>query len=448
MKSMSLRKKLILWYSLFFLGLIITNLVIVFLASDTVISENAREEIQETSEDVAETLDIVNGIVYYDFEEGERFIYFEDGIAFVLYLNGQFYEGQYPANLPDDFPIQAYLTQTYDTPTSTWFIYDLPLQDGYTLRAFYNYQGGVSVYDDFLRVLAIVAPILLGISTLGGLVIIQRTLKPVQAMAKTAKTIQSTENFQLRLDEPKTHDEIDTLAKTLNQMLEKVEASLEREREFSANVSHELRTPLAVIQAQTEYLESKLNDSAYQKDFETIHHQLTHMQSLIDQMLELARMNATTQVPLESVDIIPLLTSIREDFMPMAQSKSIQLTGPQTSDQVQIHTHVTFFIRSLSNLLENALKFTPENGTVTLDVTRHPHRVDITVTDTGIGIAADEQDKIFEALYQVDAARSDAQSGIGLGLALTKQMIKQCGGSIALKSTPNVGTTFTVSFPV
>ena len=110
-------------------------------------------------------------------------------------------------------------------------------------------------------------------------------------------------------------------------------------------------------------------------------------------------MNATTYVPLEYVDKISLLTSIRKDFMPLAQSKTIRLTGSQNSDKVLIHTHVTFFIRSLSNLLGNTLKSTPEND-------------------------------------------------IGLGLALTKQMIKQCGGSIALKSTPNVGTTFTVSFPV
>lgn len=445
MKNWSLRKKLIWWYSLFFMLLIFTNLVIVFFASDTIIAQNAEEDIQEVSVDIAETLDIVGGVVYYDYEDNERFIYFEDGIAYVLYLNDSFYEGQYPANLPDEFPLQPYVTQTYESPTGTWFIYDLPLQDNYTLRAFYNYQGGFEVYGDFLRVLAIVAPILLGVSTLGGLWIIQKTLNPVRAMAQTAQTIQTSENYSLRLAEPHTHDEIETLAKTLNQMLSKVEESLQRERDFSANVSHELRTPLAVIQAQTEYLESKLNDPAFQRDFQTIHHQLSHMHSLIEQLLELARMNDSNALDLETVDVTSLLASIIEDFQPAATQKKITLTGDKNNPPISLNTHITFLIRIVSNLLDNALKFTPEQGTVTLQWRETPTHVIIDVIDTGIGIPPSDQEKIFQVLYQANQARTQNEHGIGLGLALTKHMIQQIGGSITVQSVPTQGSTFTVT---
>lgn len=447
MKNWSLRKKLIWWYSLFFMLLILTNLLVVFFASDMIIAQNAEENIQEVTEDIARSIDIVGGVVYYDFEDNERFIYFEDGIAFVLYLNDAFYEGQYPANLPEEFPIQPYETQTYESPTGTWFIYDLPLQDNYTLRAFYNYQGGFEVYGDFIRVLAIVAPILLTVSALGGLWIIQKTLKPVRAMAGTAKTIQSSENYSLRLNVPHTHDEIDTLAKTLNQMLTKVEESLQRERDFSANVSHELRTPLAVIQAQTEYLESKLSDPAFQKDFQTINHQLAHMQSLIEQMLELARMNDQTTLDLETVDISGLISSILEDFQANASQKNIDLKPMGLEHSIFLNTHVTFFIRIVSNMIDNAIKFTPDKGVVTLEIRETPSHLTIDVTDTGIGIKPEDQEKIFQALYQVEAARTQSQTGIGLGLALTKQMIQQLGGSITVSSQLKGGTTFTVQLP-
>lgn len=447
MKNISLRKKLIVWYSLFFALLIFLNVFIVLIVSDPITSSRAKNEIKDVAEDVAETLSIVSGIAYYDYEDNERFIYFEDGIAFVLYFEGNFFEGQYPANLPDDFAIQPYTIQRFESQTAVWYIYDLPIQDGFTLRAFYNDRGGIEAYGDFLNILLIIAPILLIASTLGGLLIIKNALKPVEAMAETASKIKKDNDFKRRLDLPNTHDEINTLAVTINEMLDKVETSFQREKDFSSNVSHELRTPLTVLKAQLEYLESKMDLNTYSKEFDSMNQQIFWLEKIITQMLELTRLSSETKIEQETFLIEPTMDSILKGFEEAILDKQLNIHLEIVPPLKEMTTSLTFFMRSMNNLISNAIKFSYEKGTIEIKIEEEKDFVKCIIKDDGFGISDKDLLRIFDALYQVESSRSNHPLSLGVGLTLTKEMMEILHGAILVESKEGEGSMFTLRFP-
>lgn len=447
MKVYSLRKKLIIWYSLFFASLIILNVLFIFIVSDPITSLRAENEIKEVAEDVAETLSIVTGVVYYDYEDNERFIYFEDGIAFVLYLNGEFYEGQYPANIPEDFVIQPYTIQRFQSETAVWYIYDLPIQDDFTLRAFYNDRGGIEAYGTFLNILLLTAPLLLMASTIGGLFIIKRALKPIKDIADVADKIKTEADFKLRLNPPNTNDEIHTLALTINEMLDRVESSFKREKEFSSNVSHELRTPLTVLKAQLEYLESKLNSQTYQKDIESMHQQINGLEKIITQMLELTRLSTETSIEKETFLIAPTMESVLQGFEEALKEKHLQIHLEIEPSSLEIHTSLLFFVRIMNNLISNAIKFSHENGQIEIMIQDKKAVIEFHIKDDGIGISMADQLRVFDALYQVESSRNAHPLSLGIGLSLTKEMMDLLKGTITVKSEEGRGTIFSLKFP-
>ena len=447
MKKTSITTRITLWYSLFFALLIIVNITVVALASDSILRSSAEREVQEVAEDVLESIEIREGIAYVD--DDERFNYFEDGVAFVIYQNGVFLNGQYPANLTPNIPIQSLVVQRFETVDTAWYIYDMPFAENFTLRAFYNDRGGLGLYSDLITTLAILSPLLFTMAGLGGYLIIKRSFKPIRQINETAEQITRDENFQLRVNKSQTNDEVGRLANTINGMLDTIDASFNREKQFSANVSHELRTPLSVIQAQIEYLESKLSPTdMYQKDFEAIKDQLTWMSKMTEQMLELTRFKSSAPIDLEWVNVPVTMESIREGFQQKIKDKSLTYNTTISPKDLDIQTSLTFFVRILNNVIGNAIKFTPHNGQIDIDIQMVNSAIRCTVTDTGIGMNQTDQTKIFDALYQVDSSRNPQTMSLGVGLTMTKEMIQRLKGTIKVTSAPQAGTTFILEWPV
>ena len=224
-------------------------------------------------------------------------------------------------------------------------------------------------------------------------------------------------------------------------------------REFVANVSHELKTPLTVIQACADTLsEGAIEDpEAAEKFLRRIDEQSVRLAELINDMLDLGRIEASTDVlEVESVDLGQVLRECVYQREGIASSKQISLTLEMSTPPFSIHADATSVRTLVGNLADNAIKYTPSGGSVTLELDRNQsaNEAILRVRDTGIGIAREHIKRIFQRFYRVDSARSRASGGCGLGLAIVKHLAQQLDGTIEVESTPDAGSTFTVRLPV
>jgi two-component system phosphate regulon sensor histidine kinase PhoR len=219
-------------------------------------------------------------------------------------------------------------------------------------------------------------------------------------------------------------------------------------RDFVANVSHELKTPLASIQAFAETLiDGAIHDEENNTLFLTrIVEQSDRLNMLIQDLLSITRLESGDNVTdFASVDLTEITQRCLNDHQSHAAKKNITLVSKQT-DSVWVFAEVDGLMQILDNLIDNALKYTPEQGTVTVDIQAKPQAVHLKVTDTGIGIPVEHQDRIFERFYRVDKARSRQLGGTGLGLAIVKHLVNAFGAEVDVISAPNQGTTFHITF--
>jgi two-component system phosphate regulon sensor histidine kinase PhoR len=225
---------------------------------------------------------------------------------------------------------------------------------------------------------------------------------------------------------------------------------LERVRqEFLSNVSHELRTPLTAIIAFVETLEDgAMEDPASNRRFlSIIHKNAERMRHLIDDILELSAIEAgTVEVAIEPVRLPALVNDVLTALASRAQARRVTLSN-EVAANVLVYADPRRLEQMLSNLVDNAIKFNRENGSVTI---RHERgaRDRITVTDTGEGISPEHCQRIFERFYRVDRARSREMGGTGLGLAIVKHLARAQGGEVSVESTPGKGSTFVIELPV
>lgn len=270
--------------------------------------------------------------------------------------------------------------------------------------------------------------------------------------------------FDSRLSLP-GRDEFATLAMQLNETgakLEKTIAELEAEhqkleqlerirKDFVINVSHELRTPLASIQGYTEtLLDGALHDPEHNIRFLSIIRQnAERLGRLIADLMTLSQIELRrTKFQFASYYINELITDSVDSVRPLAEKKNIAVAIEPAPDRTEVFCDSEAVHQILTNLLDNAVKYTPQNGRVTVSAVPAPDSVEVAVRDTGMGIPQDEVPRLFERFYRVDKARSRELGGTGLGLAIVKHLVKAQGGEIRVTSEVNVGSTFAFTLPV
>jgi two-component system phosphate regulon sensor histidine kinase PhoR len=220
-------------------------------------------------------------------------------------------------------------------------------------------------------------------------------------------------------------------------------------RDFVANVSHELKTPLTAIRGFAETLSSELSSDAHHAQFaETIRANAERMQQLIDDLLDLSRIESGGWVPTpQDVDVAAAANEAMKPYRDEAQSKGTQLSLDLDTRAAHVRADPIAVRQILANLVENAVRYTSQGGTVTVFSRRENGGVAIGVRDTGSGIPAEHLPRIFERFYRVDAARSRAAGGTGLGLAIVKHLVEAHGGQVHAESRVGRGTTVTAVFP-
>ena len=301
--------------------------------------------------------------------------------------------------------------------------------------------------DGLVRTFVIAVPLALALAAGGGVFLARRALKPVDKIAQTAQEI--GEGDLSRRINVNTKDELGRLATTLNDMIGRLEKAFQRQKQFTSDASHDLRTPLAVIEAESSLaLQKERPSSHYRQSLEIIAQEAREMSSLIEQLLALARADAgKEQLSFAEVHLGRLITDLSSDVEVLCQEKRLTFRAGGTPDLV-VKGDEARLRQLLMNLLDNAIRYTPAPGTVSLSLRREGQMAVIAIGDTGIGIPSEDIPFIFERFYRVGESRSHAEGGSGLGLAICRHIAEAHGGRIEVESRVGAGSTFSVWLPL
>ena len=306
----------------------------------------------------------------------------------------------------------------------------------------------INTLDKMILMFAVSIPVAILLLGSGGWFLAGRALRPVDLITRSAQKI-NAENLGFRLEIVNPNDEIGRLAETFNCTLDRLEQAFNRIRQFSTDVSHELRTPLTILRGETEL---GLRCGVNAEDFKEILHsnldEINRMSIIIEYLLDLSRVEQEGLVlGKEDVELKELLDEIVFQNLPRAVGKGINLDfRGEPSIHVEGDRHRLRQV--FANLLDNALKHSPCEGTIILHLKRDNDWAVFSVTDSGPGIPEEDVPHIFDRFYRVDKARNRSDGGIGLGLSLVNSYTAAHGGRVELKTAAGMGSTFTIYLPL
>lgn len=298
----------------------------------------------------------------------------------------------------------------------------------------------------YRSVLLLLIPAILAVAFAGGWWLSGRALAPVDDLTATARSI-GDRNLSQRLPVPPTDDELARLSTTLNQMLDRIESGFRRIAEFTADASHELRTPIALIRTTAELALRKQREPAeYREALREVLHESERTTALIENLLTLARADAgRAQLDLSRFDLAELLGEVSEQAAKLATVKRQTFQYSPAGQPLPVSADSSALRRLFLILLDNAVKYTGEGGSISLVATVHQKRIHVEVRDDGIGIPADDLPRIFERFYRADKSRNRDSGGAGLGLSLAKWIAEAHHAELTVESTAGSGSTFQIS---
>ena len=458
MRRMSITKKITIWYTVFMLLITLGFLGVLVYVGNARASEAAKAVLMESVADASEEIEQFGG----DFIVDDSLSFYDDGVYISIYDNdGELLEGRRPGELSHMLPAlhDKEVMKIKDDSDVIWYVYDSMFEvDGQPVwvRGIVKDFAEQSTFSFVLKLAAVAFPALVLIAALGGHIITGRAFRPVRDIIKTVEDIRSDGDLSRRVEiygEDKdmekeastgSGDEVYRLAGTFNGMFDRLESAFEKEKQFTSDVSHELRTPLAVIISQSDYA---LEDEEYRaKALETINREARRMSGLVNKLLMLARSDTGSLVlDKQQIQLSEVCNMIAEQQEAVAAEKNITI-GIEIDDGIEIIGDESMIIRIVLNLMDNAIKYSPEGSKVKLSLCSDGRYAVCSVEDNGVGIAPDELDKIWERFYRADGSRSE--EGSGLGLAMVSAMVKAHGGRTAVTSAPKEGSCFKVYLPV
>jgi len=287
----------------------------------------------------------------------------------------------------------------------------------------------------------------LAIGLCGGWLLSRRVTRPIQTISETARAI-SASDLSRRISVSEADTELGSLAQTLNDTFERLETAFARQVRFTADASHELRTPLSIIHSHAELaLTRDRTAPEYKQAMETCLRAAKRTKSLVDALLVLARADAgKLDLKCERFDLREAADEALAMVTPRAQERNVTLETDLQS--VEVEADRTRILQLLTNLLVNAIQYNREGGRVTLTIGQEGLDAVLKVEDTGVGIAAQDQPRVFERFFRADKARSREAGGSGLGLAICQSIVEAHHGSISFTSRPGEGTIFIVRLPL
>jgi two-component system, OmpR family, sensor kinase len=302
-----------------------------------------------------------------------------------------------------------------------------------------------------LSAFALAIPLSIVLASGGGYFLARRSLSPVVEMGSQAGRI-GADNLHERLQVINAHDELGHLAQSFNSLLDRLDQSFEQQRRFMADASHELRTPVAILCGEADVALSQPSRAPedYRESLGILRAEAKRLKHIVEDLFTLARADAG-QYPLTLSDFYldELIAECSRSFRTLASAKQITISC-DTSKEMPIHADETLLRRMIVNLLDNAIKYTPPDGNVSVTWDLQDSQYRIIVSDTGQGIPGELHSQIFERFFRVDKARSRSESdggGAGLGLSISRWIVQAHAGQLELTRSDSSGSTFTVLLP-
>ena len=269
-------------------------------------------------------------------------------------------------------------------------------------------------------------------------------LRPIREVSDKIEKVQAQNLADSRIEENQVK-ELNQLSVSYNRMLERLSAAFEIQRQFTANAAHELRTPLALMQVQLDLYHSNShpdNDADTVQMIKMVTEQNDRLNTMVKTLLDLSELQTVGRD--DEIILDALVDEVLEDLEPLAEGKNIRLIG-KCKDITMVGSDILIY-RLVYNLVENAIKYNHLGGQVTVTADRKEKHVYLSVEDTGAGIPEELKERVFEPFFRVDKSRSRELGGVGLGLALVREIVRVHDGSITVKSNPSGGTIFEVVF--
>jgi heavy metal sensor kinase len=308
---------------------------------------------------------------------------------------------------------------------------------------------GLEALERFKLMLLLAAPLLLIAASVGGYWLSTRALAPVDEISRAAQRI-SIENLADRLKVPQTGDQLQRLSETLNATFARLEASVLRMKQFTADASHELRAPISLIRTTAEVaVQRDRTPPEYREALTEILEESERTSQVVDSLMLLARADSGKEmVECVPADICAIVREAIEQGEKLARSQGIEFKASVPSDPISIQADSDALRRAVLILIDNAVKYTPTGGAVKVDLVEEGGFAVVSVTDTGIGIAKEDIAHVFDRFWRADKVRSRGQGGAGLGLSIATWIAEAHQGSLAAESAPGRGSVFRLRVPL
>ena len=424
------------WFTAVIIFLFSIVLSSVILLEDRYINNTSTEELVSAVEKI--------------YEDPDEFENFNDGIYYIKYNeNNEIIAGKIPKDFDLTLAFSIEDINTYQIENKKFLYYDTRLKNtGDWIRGIYplsRFQNDISKMWDIL--FYYIAPLFIAFVAFVGYKIVKNAFKPVKKISETALEIKKSKNFSRRIELDNSEDEIHKMASAFNEMLDTVEETFIHEKQFSSDVSHELRTPITVILAQSDYALDYVDtlDEAMES-FEVINRQAKKMTSLINQIMELSKLERQNEIEKERINFSNIILQLLEDYRTLLENSNIELITNIEKD-LRIYGNKLMIERLFINLFTNAMKFT--KTTISVSLNRINKEIILQIKDDGVGIAKEEQKYIWDRFFQINNSRNkDKNRGSGLGLSMVNKIAQLHSATIEVESEIGKGSCFIVRFPI
>ena len=362
-------------------------------------------------------------------------------LTFFLYKNGVYYIDTLQETVTDQSaaPEAVYI----DIPDNEW--------DDFAAQFATKVYNSKSDYRNRSLLITVVVALIGGAVTF---FVSGRALKPLKEFSETVEKVQAQNLADYTIEENRIA-ELDRLRTSYNKMLLRLSESFETQRQFTGNAAHELRTPLALIQAQLDLYHTTEHPDSTTVAGETIQmvtEQNERLSKLVRTLLDMSELQTVSRN--DRIELHSLIEEVLTDLEPLAQEKKVELiqrsqgAGAKADEELFLTGSDILIYRMLYNLVENAIKYNRENGSVTVSAIKEKNKVILKVSDTGNGIDEAFREQIFEPFFRVDKSRSRELGGVGLGLAMVREVVRVHDGTIEVYTNKHSGTTFEVKMSI
>ena len=443
MRFLTIKTRVTIYFTLMMLLIVGLVIGVILIAGRGVISDTAEGTLLDVVHDEIDDVEFDDG--YLDLDELD---FYRHNVYVQAYdASGLLLGGAGPSDFDGAAEFHNGEIRSVSVDNQPWLVYDLYLADnngGVWLRGITSADNNFSAARVITILALIILPVLVVITAVIGWLIARHAFKPVRQITDTVDAINDGDDLTARIGLHRGRDEIHRLAATFDSMFDRLELSFNAEKRFASDTSHELRTPVSIILAECEYARANAQTvEDYQESLDVVERQGRRMSGLINQLLNITRMDQGTQaISREEADFSELVDVVTDE--------AVRASGKDFTVEKHIEPGVTANIdvglmsRLVQNLVENACKYTPDGGKITVSLHAAGGRATLTVSDTGIGIAKRDLGHIWERFWQADSSRG-VDRGSGLGLAMVKQIADAHGGKLSVESEPGQGSSFSYS---